>query len=69
MSEPTIPIGYMTIKQSATYCSLSVSTLRNLIRAGDLAAFKPSPRRILVSVGSIDRFLGKYKMYQGVANG
>lgn len=55
-------IGYLTIKQSAQFCGLSVSTIRNLIRAGKIAAYKPSSRRIVISARSIVKYIEAHKM-------
>lgn len=59
-----ITAAYLTVQQAAIFSSLSISTIRNLIRSGDIAAYKPSTRRILVSVKSITRFLEQYRMYK-----
>jgi len=57
--------GFLTIRAASTFAGLSISTIRNRIRDGEIPAYKPSTRRILVSVPGLIRWMEGYRMYKG----
>jgi hypothetical protein len=50
-------VGYVTWDQAAAYSELSVSTLRNLVRAGLLILYKPTEKRSVLSRKNWDSYI------------
>jgi excisionase family DNA binding protein len=48
---------FITVAEAARYCSLSESSLRRLIAAGRLSAYRPGVRRTLLSVEQLDAYM------------
>lgn len=49
--------GYLSWREAEDYTGLSESGLRRLVREGKIRAFRPSPRRTLLSKDELDRYL------------
>jgi excisionase family DNA binding protein len=48
---------YMTVRAAAAMIGLSESTLRRMIRRGDVPAFRPGKRKLLLEVGLVNAFV------------
>jgi excisionase family DNA binding protein len=48
---------YLTVKQASAYSTLSVVTLRRLIRDGRLPVARPTPRRVVIARRQLDDLL------------
>ena len=57
MNPRTIPLGYLSLKDAATWASVSVRTLRRWISLG-LPKYQAGPKeKVLIRPDDIDRFL------------
>jgi excisionase family DNA binding protein len=48
---------YISLGEAARYTTLSVGTLRRLLREGKLLGYRPSGRRVLIDRDELDAFV------------
>jgi excisionase family DNA binding protein len=68
MSTPTLEPGYMDLSDGSRYSGLSVSTLRRLLAAGRLTAYRPTGTKVLISLAELRRFVESSRQTEA-ANG
>ena len=49
--------GYLSLVEAARYTTLSVGTIRRLVREQKLRVYRPSGRRVLIDRAELDAFV------------
>ena len=55
----TIQDRYLSISRAAAFCSLSVSTIRNLLQRGKLRALRPVAGRVVIDRTELEKFVNQ----------